>query len=64
MAGVLLRHGDEICGFPAVQASYAARTVDARQWCSVGVVARELRISSPEARAGSSEFSAVGRCDR
>ena len=51
MAGVLLRHGDEICGFPAVRAGYAARTVDARQWCSAGVVARELRISLPEARA-------------
>jgi hypothetical protein len=48
---VLLKHGDEICGFPAIQAGYAARTVDAWQWCSVGVLARELQISPPEARA-------------
>jgi hypothetical protein len=51
MADVLLGYGDEICGFPAVQARDAARTVDAWQWCSAGVLAGELRISPPEARA-------------
>lgn len=51
MADVLLKHGDQICGFPAVQAGHAARTVDAWQWCSAGVLARELRVSPPEARA-------------
>jgi hypothetical protein len=51
MADVLLRLGDEICGFPAIQAGYAARTVDAWQWCGVGVLARELEICLPEARA-------------
>jgi hypothetical protein len=51
MAAMLLKQGDEICGFPAIQAGYAARTVDAWQWCSVGVLARELQISPSEARA-------------
>jgi hypothetical protein len=51
MAGVLLKDGDQICGFPAVQAGHAARTVDARQWCSVGVLAQERQVSPPEARA-------------
>jgi hypothetical protein len=51
MADVLLKDGDQICGFPAVQAGYAARTVDAWQWCSAGVLARELQVSPPEARA-------------
>jgi hypothetical protein len=40
MVVMLLRHGEQICGFPAVQAGYAARTVDAWQWCSAGVLAR------------------------
>jgi hypothetical protein len=48
---VLLKDGDQICGFPAVQAGYAARTVDALQWCSAGVLAPELQVSPPEARA-------------
>ena len=30
---------------------YAARTVDAWEWCSAGVLARELQVSPPEARA-------------
>jgi hypothetical protein len=51
MVAVLLKDGEEICGFPAVQAGYAARTVDAWQWCSAGVVARELQVSWQEARA-------------
>jgi hypothetical protein len=51
MAGVLLKDGDRICGFPAVQAGYAARTVDAHQWCSAGVAARELQVRPPKARA-------------
>lgn len=48
---VLLKHGEQICGFPAVQAGYAARTVDAWQWCSAGVVGRELQVSQQEAHA-------------
>lgn len=51
MADVLLKDGDQICGFPAAQAGYAARTVDAWQWCSAGVLARELQASPAEARA-------------
>jgi predicted nucleotidyltransferase len=51
MADVLLRDGDQICGFPAIQAGYAARTVDALQWCSAGALARGLQVSPPEARA-------------
>jgi hypothetical protein len=51
MVAVLLKDGEQICGFPAVQAGYAARTVDAWQWCSAGVLARELQVSQQEARA-------------
>jgi len=51
MVVVLLKHGEQICGFPALQAGYAARTVDAWQWCSAGVLARELQVSPQEARA-------------
>jgi hypothetical protein len=51
MVAVLLKHGEQICGFPAVQAGYAARVIDAWQWCSAGVLARELQISQHEARA-------------
>ena len=51
MVSVLLKYGEQICGFPAVQAGYAARTVDAWQWCSAGVLARELQVSRPEASA-------------
>jgi hypothetical protein len=51
MVAVLLKHGEEICGFPAIQAGYAARVIDAWQWCSAGVLAQELQISQHEARA-------------
>jgi len=51
MVVVLLNQGEQICGFPAVQAGYAARTVDAWQWCSAGVLARKLQVSPQEARA-------------
>ena len=51
MVAVLLKHGEQICGFPAVQAGYAARAVDAWQWCSAGVIARELQVSRQDASA-------------
>jgi hypothetical protein len=51
MVAMLLKHGEQICGFPAIQAGNAARTVDAWQWCSAGVLARELQVNLQEARA-------------
>jgi len=51
IVAVLLKRGEQVCGLAAVQAGYAARTVDAWQWCSAGVLARELKVSQQEARA-------------
>jgi hypothetical protein len=53
MADMLLVPGDKVCGVPALIAREATRIVSAAQWCSAGVVARELHVST-----GNSPFAA------
>jgi hypothetical protein len=47
---MLFAPGDQFCGVPAEMARQAARVIESVQWCSAGVLARELAIGLPASR--------------
>lgn len=55
---------DQVCGVPAAVAREAVRIVESVQWCSAGVLARELRIDITASRCLLQALESDGRLTR
>lgn len=61
---MLFAPGDQFCGVPAEVAREAARVIESVQWCSAGVLARELGIGIAASRLLLRALEADGRLAR
>lgn len=61
---MLFASDDEVCGVPVAVAQEAIRIVESVQWCSSGVLARELRIDLASSRSLLEALESDGRLPR
>jgi hypothetical protein len=61
---MLFAPGDQFCGVPAEVAREAARIIESVQWCSAGVLARELGTGNAASRLLLEALEADGRLAR
>ena len=61
---MLFAPDDEVCGVPAAVARDAVRIVESAQWCTAGVLARELRSDLASSRSLLETLESDGRLTR